>query len=175
MLRKQKKLRRNRVVHNFNTAKDAAIVFDTTDHETFRHIRDFSKYLEEFGIRTRLLGYVDSDEIPGDLLLWENCQVISRKDLDYIFRPKDEEALAFIDRNFDILFNLGMENHFPVSYITALSHAKFKVGRYSGDENNSDLMINISSNPSVEFLIAQVKNYVSILNNPKEAGKISTK
>ncbi|HYW96931.1 MAG TPA: hypothetical protein VE870_15150 [Bacteroidales bacterium] len=175
MLRKQKKLRRNREVHNFNTAKEAAIVFDTPDHETFRHIRAFSKYLEEFGIRTRLLGYIDSDEIPGDLLLWENCQVISRKDLDYFFRPKDAEVLGFIDRDFDIMFNLSKENYFPITYITTLSRAKFKVGRYSGGENNSDFMINISSDPSVEFLIAQVKNYVSILNNQKEAGKISTK
>lgn len=175
MLRKLKKLSRKRVVHNFNTAKSAAIVFDTADNETFRHIRDFSKYLEERGIRTKLLGYVDAEEIPGDLLLWDKCHVICKKDLDFLFRPKDEEVLSFIAKDFDILFDLSVRDYFPVGYITTLSRASFKVGRYSEANQNPDFMINISSAPNVEFLIAQIKNYVSILNNPKEADKVSTK
>ena len=175
LIKKQKKRIRNRVVHNFNTAKRVAVVFDTTDQETFRHIREFSKFLERSGIASKVLGYVDLEEIPGDFGLWENCQVICKRDLDYFFRPKDENILKFTDMDYDILFDLSMNDFFPLSYITVLSRAKFKVGRYKETYNDSDFMINISGEPTVEFLIGQINNYVSILNNPRETGKVSTK
>ncbi len=172
LLKKQKKLHRNRVVHNFHTARTTFIIFDSTDPEIFRQIRDFSKYLENLKIKTGLLGYVQLDEIPSDLVLWENCQIFGRKDLDFLFRPKDLNVLNFIEQEYDILFDLSLKDYFPLTFITSLSRAKFKVGRYRETLNDCDFMINISGEPTVDFLIAQIKNYVSILNNQEKAGKI---
>ena len=175
LVRKFKKQDRKKVVHNFRTAKNTAIVFDITDAETFRHIRDFSKFLDQMGIRALLLGYVNSDEIPNGLVLWENCQVMSKKNLDYFFRPTETAVLNMIGKDYDILFDLCMNDHLPLTYFTCLSKAKFKVGRYKETLNDSDLMIDISREPTVDFLITQIKNYVSILNNPEKAGTVPIK
>ncbi len=167
MVRRKRKINRNRVVHNFQTAKDTAILFDATDPQTFRHIRDFSKYLEKQRIRTGLLGYVNSDEVPSDMVLWENCHVMCKKDLDFLFRPTDESVIQFMERDYDILFDLSMNDFFPLTFATVLSRAKFKVGRYKESLNDTDVMIDIKKEPTVDFLIEQIKNYVSILNNPE--------
>ncbi len=162
------------MVHNFKTATDTAIVFDAADAESFRQIRDFGKFLGKMNIKTDMLGYVYADEIPADLLLWENCEVFCRKDLDVYFRPKKENVQKFMTREYDILFDLSMNNYFPVTYTTFLSLARFKTGRYKEEINDSDLMINIDREPTLRFLIEQTKNYVSILNNPEGAEKMST-
>jgi len=174
LLKRQHKRNRNRIVHNFNTARDTALVFDIADEENFRLIKEFSKFLEKLGIKTDLLGYVPDKEIPGGLLLWENCEIFCMNDLDFYFRPKTEPVQKFINHPYDILFDLSMNNFFPLTYTTVLSQARFKTGRYKESLNDSDLMINIDGEPSLGFLIEQTKNYVSILNNPKGAEKMST-
>ncbi len=101
--------------------------------------------------------------------------MICKKDLDYLFRPRDEQRMNFTEKTFDILFDLSMNDYFPVVYLTTLSRASFKVGRYRETGSDNDFMIDIRNEFTVEFLIEQIKNYVSILNNPAEAGKITSR
>jgi hypothetical protein len=107
---KRKKFFRQKSVQNFNTAKKTAIVFDAMDSENFKHIKDFRRYLEGKKIKTELLGYVNKNEVPNDLLFWDNCHVLSKKDLDFFYNPKPEVAEEFISKNFDILFDLSACN-----------------------------------------------------------------
>jgi len=41
-----------------------------------------------------------------------------------------------------------------------------KVGIYTENKNDYDLMINTGNNSSVDYLIEQIKHYVTLLNNP---------
>ncbi len=164
--KKRKKLNRRKTVQNFHSAKNTAIIFDATDPESFRQIKEFRKFLESSGIKTELLGYVNGEEIPNDLLLWDNCQILSRKDLDLFRKPREEKTGSFISRDFDILFDLSSNDPFPVEYIVKLSNAKFKTGRFREAPNDYDLMINTGSNKEVNFLIEQMKKYINMLNNP---------
>ncbi|MCF8379654.1 MAG: hypothetical protein K9H49_08770 [Bacteroidales bacterium] len=164
-IRKKKTLReRNRKVHNFTSAKSIGIFFDINDTESFKAIRAFSKELKTKGISSEILGYVNSDEIPGELVLWEDCNVICTKDLDLIFRPKSPLSEKFILKEFDILFDLSLSDLITSYYIVSLSQAHFKVGKYTESENDLDLMININQNKSVKYLIEQINIYVEMLN-----------
>lgn len=162
--KKKKSIVRNRKVHNFTTAKSVGIFFDVIDTESFQKIRHFSKRLEYNNIKTEILGYVNSDEIPGELILWDACHVLSNKDLDWKFRPKNQIAEEFISKEFDILFDLSLSDCIPSIYIVSLAMAKFKVGKFREGENDLDLMINIEQDNSVKYLIEQIINYVSMLN-----------
>jgi len=44
---------------------------------------------------------------------------------------------------FDLLLILSLEEHFPIYYITSLSHASFKAGRYFPVDESLDFMIDI--------------------------------
>ena len=48
-----------------------------------------------------------------------------------------------MDEPFDLLLNLSLEEHFPIHYITSLSPATFKAGRYLPIDESLDFMIDI--------------------------------
>ncbi len=156
-------------MQNFNTAKTVGILFDAENTADFPFVKEFSKYLTGLQIDCFLLGYTNAEEIRSDLLFRDNINIFCARDLDFFFRPSHPDALKFISRKFDILFELSLVDYFPLRYISTLSPALFKVGKFTENDNNLDLMIDIHSEYKIEFLIQQIKNYVSILNNPQPA------
>jgi hypothetical protein len=166
LTKKVRNLVRNKQVHNFNTAKTAFILFDAGIPDSLRTVKGFGKYLTDLHIECSYLGYINTEEISSDLLFRDNINIFCNKDLDFFFRPSHPDANAFLNRKFDILIDLSLSDHFPLKYISSLSPSVFKVGRYADGYDHLDLMIDIHSQPSLEFLIEQIKNYVSILNNP---------
>ncbi len=165
--KKMKNSVRKRKLHNFESAHSAGILFDANDKEAFGHIKEFSGFLKSNNISTRLLGYVESNELPDEMVLWDNCDLVSLKDIDWFLKPKTVVANEFITTEFNILFDLSLEHYFTICYISKLSSANFKVGRYTEDDNDFDFMIDINKNPRVDYLIEQIKNYISMLNNSK--------
>ena len=164
---KLKSLVRLKQTHNFNTAKTVGIIFDAGNSEDFRHVKEFGKFLGGLQIEYSILGYLNADIISDDLLFLGNVTIFCNKDLDFFFRPAHKDALDFMMKKFDMLVDLGLSDYFPHRYISGLSPAVFKVGRYTPEKPDLDLMIDIHSKPDIEFLIEQIKSYVSILNNPK--------
>jgi hypothetical protein len=165
--RKQKQVLRNRTFHSFKTAETCVILFDITDQESFTSLREFGKFLESEGIKTQMLGFVDSEIIPNQMLLWDNCRVICKKDLDWIFRPVEEKVKGLLSKEVDILFDLSLSAHFPLDYLSKLIRAQFKVGRYREDSSEADMTIHIEKDPRIAFFIEQVKYYVGMLNPAK--------
>lgn len=162
--KKLKNLSRNRRVNNFKSSKKIGIYFENVSINDFKIIREFSKDLEKDGIKVKLLGFIDADEIPGEMSLWDNCNIIINKDLDWCYRPKTESVSKFISREFDILFDLSMDESVPGFFINSLSMAQFKAGRFRETENDIDFMIKTDQDHRVEYLIEQLKTYVSMLN-----------
>lgn len=167
MRKKKKQTPRKRAVFNFETAKTAGVLFDANDPDGFTSIIDFSKFLKKEGIKARLLGYVEDKELPDQMVLRDNCEFVSLKDIDLFLRPKNQAGVDFMNTEFDLLFDLNLKEYFTAEYISTLSIARFKVSRFIKADNDFDFMINIEKNPSVEYLIEQIKIYVAILNkNP---------
>ncbi|MCK4751379.1 MAG: hypothetical protein KAT15_30185, partial [Bacteroidales bacterium] len=88
--RKKKGLSRDICVHNFETAKSAVILFDTSEPESFQVIKDFRKFMESNGIKCAAFGYVRQKEIPQEMLFWKNYSFITRSDLSWYLMPKGE-------------------------------------------------------------------------------------
>jgi hypothetical protein len=168
LAKKAKMLVRQKQTHNFNTAKTVGILFDGSSQDDFLQIKEFIKYLTSLKIECSALGFVNSDEIRSDLLFRDNINIFCNKDLDFFFRPSNPDTLRFSSKKFDMLIELSLVDYFPIRYISSLSPAVFKVGKFVEGNSDLDLMIDIHSKPTLEFLIEQIKNYVSILNNPIE-------
>ena len=165
--RKAAQLHRQKQVHNFNTCKSAVILFDATRPEDFVIVKDFLKYLTELKIKSSLFGYVDSDHVSANLLLRENCHFFCNKDLNVVYKPNTAATAEFLNKRFDILFDLSLKDYYPLRYLTTLSLAQFKVGSFSEGVNDLDLMIDVRKEPKISYLIDQIRIYVSLLNNPK--------
>jgi hypothetical protein len=169
---KIKSLVRSKKTHNFDTAKKIGILFDAGNQDDFRHVKEFNKFLSGLHIECSILGYLNSEEIRSDLLYRDNINIFCNKDLDYLFRPSHPDALSFLSKKFDMLIDLSLTDYYPIRFIYSLSLADFKVGRFTKDKSELDLMIDIHSQPNIEFLIEQIKIYVSILNNTKASSHI---
>lgn len=164
--RKIKKTLRERTVHNFKTAKLIGVVFNATEQKNYEKIRKFLSYLSDKKIRVIALGFIDNKNALNFYSYQTGVNFFSHKNLNWFRQPKCEAVNNFIELNFDILIDFTLYKWFPVQYITGLSKAKFKVGSLIENNSNYDMMIDISKNESLDYLIQQVTHYLSVINEP---------
>lgn len=162
--RKKRGTRRDIRVHNFETAKSAIILFDTGDPASFKVIREFLKFLEGEKITCSIFGYVDQKEIPQELLFWKNYSFITRKDINWYMKPSGEAVNSFHEADPDLLFDFTPELPLELQFMVQLSSARFKIGCFTEEENDYDLMISLTDNNEIGFLAEQFKIYIAMLN-----------
>jgi len=166
VLRKRmKNTMRNKTAQNFKSANSATIVFDALIPESFPVVKEFSKYLKENGIKTKIIGFVTQKEIPQEMLLWANFDFITKKELNWFGKPVGPVAEDYFTSEPDILFVFSFAQNLSLDFLSQLSLAKFKVGCFTEANNDYDLMINPPGGKcDLEFLPEQVKLYINMLN-----------
>jgi hypothetical protein len=165
--RLNKKLRsfeRTRESHNLETAKTAGILFTPTDQFSFEQIKHFLSYLGEYKLHIYVIGYIDANTIPESFLFWKGINLFSRKELSWSMIPKTTLVNDFIDKPFDVLLDLSLNDFFPVEYIARLSKSKFKIGRYTMDHNAYDLMFDIHEDNNLDAYLDNIKKYLNLIN-----------
>lgn len=164
-LKKRLKNQRRKVkTHNFKTARSAGILFSSPDEQSFSSVKDFLSFLSNNGMKVYALGYVPSKKVPQQFLMWKGINFYCNTDLNWYHKPKNELIEQFINQDFDILFDLSINEYFTVNYVGSLSRAEFKIGKQNRN-SYQDLVIDIKKNESVNYLIEQIKHYLNILNN----------
>lgn len=166
MLRKRmKSISRNKAAQNFKSASKATIVFDALIPDSFGVVKAFSKELKEYGIKTKVIGFVAQKEVPQEMLLWANFEFITKKEINWYGKPGGPVADAYFASEPDILFVFSFARNLSVDFLSQLSLAKFKVGCFTEDSNDYDLMINPPGGKcDLKFLTEQVKLYINMLN-----------
>ena len=167
VLRKlQAKRVRRRKVFNFKTAQKIGIVFDATNPNHFNAVYGFYKELLGERKEVFMLGFVDSNEVPEKYLFKKNLFIFTRKDVNWVYKPKNTDAIRFINKEFDILIDLTLEYYFILDYIISLSLARFKVGRFHDERADYDMMIHMKDGLTIEYFVNQVKHYLERINRP---------
>ncbi len=164
--RRLRQVERHKCIHNFTTARSAGIMFACRNEEEFESVKEFKHFLESEAIDTSVLGYVDDLEVPDHYLLRKGFSFFCQKDLKWSKAPGAEFVRDFSRKPFDILFDLSLEDHFPLYYVLKLSPASYKIGRFL-KQTEYDLMIDIEKEVSIAYLIAQIKYYLSIIHTRK--------
>lgn len=166
--RRLSKIDRDKSVQNFETASSAVIVFDTMIPDCFPPIKNFVKFLKKKEIRTYVLGYVSEKEIPQEMMLWPEIEFLTRKEVTWYGGPKGEIAEKYFSKKPDMLFLLSFQENLTIEYLTRLSEAKFKIGCFTENENDLDLMINpVNKECEAGYFLDQVKHYIKMLNPSK--------
>ncbi len=94
----------------------------------------------------------------------EDTSILTSKDLNWMKLPKPGPVDDFIKTEFDVLFNISLEQNRVLDYITALSRAKFKTGWSPEKRNFFDLNINIGEKQDALYLAEQQIFYLRQLN-----------
>jgi len=165
--RKQRKVQREKTVHNFDTASRIGVIFSLEEEESFDRTNQFLNYLTSQNIKVNALGYIPTKEIPPRLAPNSKINLFTRKDLNWYYMPVHSLVQQFINQEFDILIDLSEQRLLPLKFVNNLSRSKFKVGRESNNGRDYDLMIRIGQGQSLQYLIDQIKYYLSRINKPQ--------
>jgi hypothetical protein len=130
-------------VCNLENAKRIGIIYNATEYISFEIIKDLVKQLSDNSLTVSILGYVNSKKLIDHYLYRKGFDFFSKNDLNWYYRPVSTLAVQFMDEPFDLLLNLSLEDYFPIHYITMLSQASFKCGRFFPADESLDFMIDI--------------------------------
>lgn len=128
---------------NLKEANNIGIIYNATEYISFEIIRNLVKELAHDSRKVTVLGYVDSKKLIDHYLYRKGFDFFSKNELNWYYRPVSPVVEQFIKEPFDLLINLSLEEYYPINYITALSSAKFKTGKYSPGDIYLDFMIDI--------------------------------
>jgi hypothetical protein len=153
---------------SFSQAKSIGILYKVIDNNDYNFICDFVKYCQDNGKSVKALGYVIYKEVPHFCFPKLSYDYFTQKDIGWNLIPKNQFVKAFIDENFDNLIDLSIKDCFPTNYISAMSKAKFKIGRFkSENQKYYDFMLNVPEEMPINDYIDHLKNYLTIFNNSK--------
>ena len=162
--RKQRNVQRDKTVHNFDTASRVGVIFSLEEEESFDRTNQFLNYLAGQKIKVYALGYIPTRDIPPNLAPNSKINLFTRKDLNWYYLPTHNLVQQFIEQDFDILIDLSAQKWLPLKFVNNLSRAKFKVGKESNNGRDYDLMIRLTEEQSLQYLIDQIKYYLSRIN-----------
>lgn len=165
--KKARSIQRETRVHNFKTAESVVILFDAEMPNAFQIIKEFRGFLKEEGIGCTVFGYINQKEIPQEMLFWKDFHVITKSDLNWYLQPGGEVVELYKRENPDILMDFTINQQLEIQFLVQLSPARFKIGCYTEEKNDYDLMINLSEQDDMAYLSEQIRHYVSILNPVK--------
>ncbi len=149
----------------FDEIKTVGILFDATSAEDYEIVKRYVLYLREHRKRVKVIGFFNTKNLPPMTYSKLEYDFFSTKDINWLGKPSSTVIKNFIDEDFDLLIDLNVHDHFPLKYISALSKAHFKVGKYSENETERyDMMIDADNTKTVKYFLRQIDIYITMLN-----------
>lgn len=167
--KKVKQLERTHSFIPFSEAKKIGILYNGTDEGNYEVVTQYLRYLRANNKEVKTLGFVDKKELPPNQFAKLGIDFFTKKHLNWHLVPDHPLVTNFVNENFDILINLSVEKCFPLQYISAISKARFRIGRYEeGHTNYYDLMINIDNGTTLKEFIKQIDHYLNMIETKEK-------
>ena len=164
-MKELKKVQFKRDVVGFNEAGKIGLLYDATDEKDYEVVKAYVKNVRG-NLKKDILamGYVDKKVLPASQYAQSGLDFFTRKDLNFKMIPVNPIVQNFIKEKFDILINLNSGKCFPLQYIAAMSHARFRVGRYLRNATDSyDMMVQIKGEPAMKVVIDEIEHFLKQL------------
>ena len=80
-------------------------------------------------------------------------------------KPSSQFINTFVNDEFDILMDFGLPAQLPIIFISSMSKAKCKVGRYMEKYTELyDVMLEIDETRKLDYAVDTTHNYMMLLN-----------
>lgn len=160
------------IAKNLAMSVKVGIIYYSHEEEAHAQVRNYVKKIKENLGLTRImaLGYFPGKELPFYLHAKLNFDAFCQKDLNWYRVPHGNVVQNFIAEEYDILIDLTLQDQYPLQFIMAKSHARFKVGRLDNKSAHFlDMMIDTAGADSLAQLISNMDKYLLMINAPKVA------
>ena len=160
------RLGRDKKLTNISNARNVGVVYLVSNQGIFNKVKLLIRKLNSPYRQVMALGFVDRDSIPDYCVAANSGYYFDKKDLNWYGAPKNDYVKEFINKEFDIIIDLTLEDVYVLQYIVALSKSKLKVGRFSKSmEKHYDLMIKNDKKVLSDEYIDQILHYLDILKS----------
>ncbi len=148
----------------FAEAKTIGVLFTAHSDEDIETAFKYISDLEQQGKSVEYIGYIGiKDYLKRTKGQERNPHYIFDRDFDFFHRPKRGLIQKFYKSNFDLLISLNYTNQFSLNYISSLSSARMRIGKfYMGTVNAYDFMID-DKGESMTSYINQLNHYLQLL------------
>lgn len=158
-----KKVDRNPKACSFDSAQTIGILYNAENKDTHQQLSQYADFLVEShkGLQIKMLGFLEMTEL--NLYLHANVpsKFFTADSFSWNGSLMSGDALEFAKEHFDILLDMTTNTNFPTLYISKLSNASYKVGRFIEDDLRYDFMIDTNEDNTLSNLIKQVNVYMS--------------
>ena len=167
---------RNKKTVNIEDAQKIGLLYLVPDERSYEKIVDFIKNLQKQGKKVFALGFVMNKDVPSFFSSSNSYSFFTLKDLNWYNKPRSTFVTNFLNEKFDLVINLSLEDIFPLQYISGLSKANMRVGKY-GEDNGQyyDMMIETDKINDLGSYIEQIAHYLSIIKNKSGLNDIPSK
>lgn len=165
-----KKLKLKHEIVGFDEALKIGMLYDATDERDYEMVKAYVKTVRSNYKKDILaMGFVDKKELPQSQFAQYGLDFFTRKDLNFKMIPVNPIVDNFIKEKFDILVNLNSGKCFPLRYISAMSNARFRVGRYSKSNTDCyDMMVKLTGEPPIKTVIEEIEHFLKLLKKTNE-------
>lgn len=163
-----KQSRRQTKLIPFKNAGSIGILYDATLDNDYEIIKNYVKELRASSKDVLALGYFNQKELPGTRFMKLGLDFFTKKSLNWKLKPNHPIVNNFMQRNFDILICLSLEKSIPLRYVSCMTNAGFKIGKYDRQSAGIyDFMIKVEEKPTLRQMIDQVNHYLNLIRNEK--------
>lgn len=156
------KTSRQKEFHNLESAQRIGIMFQSNEQQDQNIVKKFVSKLQKHNIEVDILGWIDDDTLP-DYSIGQQILYFCRKDVNWWGKPQNTDVDKFVQTKYDILFDLSWEKTPALCYVSHLSQAACKVGYYSSENKQLDLMFNTEEPFSMEQLMEHSISYLTLI------------
>ena len=157
---------RKKIAISFAEVKTVLILFEASKIEDIQVVKKYVAQLKDKKKKVKIIGYFDTPfppDFPYSKLEYDFFNV---KEVNWYLKPTSLYLDNLLAEEFDVLLDLNTNNFFPITYISSLSKAHFKVGKYSqANQSIYDLMIDTGQDTSVNTLLTQIEVYLNMINS----------
>lgn len=161
-----KHFHRTSKLHNLQTAKTIAVLFDASEEDDYKRVAGFIRHLQAMKIHVYGLGYVKHKIVP------HYCQ----QTLAYDFYTATQQTFYqipnapfisdFTPKEYHMLIDLNLNEVPSLKYIAAASRAEFKVGiRSENNESLYDFMLQGMDKNNLNGILKQLLHYLESLGS----------
>ncbi len=146
----------------FREVKLAGILFDADEPNNEQVIKKLMQQLQQQNIKVEVLGYIPKLPKNRGKVIFD---YFTEKEVSMALVPQQSVLNSYAEKPFDVLLNLYTTEILPLEYISAVSKATFRIGKYiAGKDYYCDMMISLKETDTLENLIEQTLHYLNQIN-----------
>jgi hypothetical protein len=165
LLNQHTRYSRNRTIMNIDTASNIGIIYCGDNPDDVELIKNHVQALRNMGKQVKSLGFIHVKEFPLGLNGSMMQQYFALKELNWYGKPSSQFINNFVNDEFDILFDFGLPTQLPIMFVSSMSKAKCKVGRYIEKYSDLyDIMIEADESKKLDYVVKTIHSYLMQLN-----------